>query len=348
MRKKTVIKTLAIVAVVSAGLYFALTSTNDKNELQSEASDKTNQIPAKPQAPEISADFPFKSHFVNVLGSQMHYVEEGEGDPILFIHGNPTSSYLWRNIIPFVSPHGRAIAIDLIGMGKSDKPDIDYIYADHIQYVEGFIEVLDLKNITLVIHDWGSALGFDYASRHPDNIKGIVFMESIVPPAFPASYEKMPPFFANFFQTLRDPEKGPEMVINQNTFVEDILPNMVTSRDLTEVEMNAYRAPYLEPESRKPLLVWPNQVPIDGEPADVVDVVNAYNEWLFSTDIPKLHIYASPGALNPPELVDFLKQHLKNYETAYIGLGTHFIQEDQPEAIGRAISDWYRREFETS
>ena len=347
MRKKTVIKTLAIVAVVSAGLYFALTPTNDKNELQSEASDKTNQIPAKPQAPEISADFPFKSHFVNVLGSQMHYVEEGEGDPILFIHGNPTSSYLWRNIIPFVSPHGRAIAIDLIGMGKSDKPDIEYTFADHIQYVEGLIETLALENITLVIHDWGSALGFDYASRHPDNIKGIVFMESVIAPAFPASYEKMPPFFANFFQTLRDPEKGPEMVINQNTFVEDILPNLVASRDLTEVEMNAYRAPYLEPESRKPLLVWPNQVPIDGEPADVVDMVNAYNEWLFSSDIPKLHIYASPGALNPPELVDFLTQQLKNYETAYIGLGTHFIQEDQPEAIGRAIADWYRREFET-
>ena len=338
MSKITIIITLTILAVVGAGLYFALTPTNVDKELQSEASDQSNQIPAKPQAPEISADFPFESHFVNVLGSQMHYVEEGEGDPILFIHGNPTSSYLWRNIIPFVSPHGRAIAIDLIGMGKSDKPDIDYTFADHIQYVEGIIETLALENITLVIHDWGSALGFDYASRHPDNIKGIVFMEAIVTPAFPTRYEEMPPFMAEFFKNMRDPVIGPEMVINQNAFVEHVLPNFGTVRDLTAVEMNAYRAPYLEPEMRKPLLVWPNQIPINGEPADVVEIVTQYGQWLAGSPVPKLFVDADPGAILRGDAREFC-QSWPNQRAVTVK-GTHFVQEDSPDEIGRAIADW--------
>ncbi|MEM7126538.1 MAG: haloalkane dehalogenase [Chloroflexota bacterium] len=291
---------------------------------------------------EISAEMPYETQFVEVLGSQMAFVEAGEGDPILFLHGNPTSKYLWRNIMPWLEGQGRVIAPDLIGMGESDKPDIGYTFAEHSEYIDGFIETLGLENITLVIHDWGSGLGFDYAHRNPDNVKGIAFMEAVVAPAMPASFETMPPNLAEFFQAMRTEGMGEEMVLNQNMFVEQVLPSSV-ARGLTEAEMTHYRAPYPDVESRKPVLVWPRQVPIDGEPADVVERVNAYNEWLTTTDLPKLHLYASPGALLPPETVPFLQQTLPNYEAVFVGQGIHFIQEDHPEAIGRNISDWVRR-----
>ena len=329
-----------LVALMLVGLALPLRLLSETPGAASAAQQGT---PAPKVPPEtISADFPYESHFVEVLGSRMHYVDEGQGDPFLLIHGNPTSSYLWRNVIPWLIPHGRVIAVDLIGMGKSDKPDIDYTYADHIRYVEGFIAALDLREITFVIHDWGSALGLDYASRHEENVKGIAFMEALVAPAMPTTFDAMPPEFGDLFRALRDPERGPELVIDQNVFVEQILPNSVV-RELSEAEMDAYREPFLDPASRKPVLVWPNQVPIDWEPADVVVVVERYNVWLLASDIPKLHIYASPGAINPPDVVDFLAQRLANYESVYVGRGLHFIQEDHPEAIGRAIADWYRR-----
>ena len=203
-------------------------------------------IPAGAQAdkvppPEISAEFPYESRFIEVLGARMHYVDKGEGDPIVFLHGQPTSSYLWRNIMPHLEPYGRVIAPDNIGFGKSDKPDIAYTYADHIQYIDGFIEALELDNITFVIHDWGSAFGFDYAARNPDKVKGIAFMEAVIAPLFPAeSYDAMPKPLADFFSTMRDPEQGPKLMIEDNYFVEGVLPNFI-SRDMDEAAMNVYR-----------------------------------------------------------------------------------------------------------
>ena len=297
----------------------------------------------KPQPKPISADFPYQSHYLEVLGSQMHYIDEGEGDPILFIHGNPTSSYLWRNIIPFVLPQGRAIALDLIGMGKSDKPDLDYTFADQSRYLEAFIDKLDLQNITLVVHDWGSTLGLHYARRHEDNVRGITLMEGMLPPANPFPNFAAMGKIGEVFQALRDPELGYEMVIENNFMVEELLPH-ATMRKLTEEEIATYQQPYLNPEARKPTLVWTNQIPVAGEPADVEAVVKTYSKWLTQTPIPKLYFYVYPGgAANPPGTDQWLAEHLPNLETHYLGVGLHYLQEDYPEEIGRAIADWMRR-----
>jgi haloalkane dehalogenase len=292
---------------------------------------------------DISADFNYESHFVDVLGSQMHYVDKGSGDPILFLHGQPTSSYLWRNIMPHVENQARVVAPDNIGFGRSDKPEIDYTYEDHYRYLEGFIEALALTNITLVVHDWGSGLGLNYARLHPDNVKAIVMMESILAPIMPAdSLESMPKPLADFFRTMRDPVQGPKLMVEQNHFVEGVLPGFI-SRDLDSVAHDVYRQPFLDESSRWAINQWPNQIPIANEPAGVTQIVTAYNAWLMETDKPLLFLYASPGALNPPEVVDWWVERAKNMETVYIGAGLHFVQEDQPYAIGRAISDWYRR-----
>ncbi len=298
------------------------------------------ELDGAPEQP--SAAFPYPSRYAEVLGSAMHYVEAGQGKPILLLHGNPTSSYLWRNIIPFLAPHGRVIAVDLIGMGKSDKPAIDYTYAQHIQYVEGFIETMGLEDVALVIHDWGSALGLDYASRHPDNVRGIAMMEAILPPMFPGYFDSLPPFIADFFTMARDPVLGPELLLNQNIFIEEILPGNVI-RPLGEAEMNFYRSPYPTPVSRTPLLVWPRQVPIDGTPVDVVAMVERYSAWLEQSQLPKLHLHVTPGALNTDDVMAYLSERLSNYETVNVGEGLHFIQEDHPEVIGLAIADWLRR-----
>jgi haloalkane dehalogenase len=292
---------------------------------------------------EVSSDFPYESRFIEVHGSQIHYVEKGAGDPILFLHGQPTSSYLWRNIMPHVEKQGRVVAPDNIGFGKSDQPPLDYVFADHYRYIEGFIEALELKNITLVVHDWGSGLGLHYARQHPNNVKGIVLMESILAPVMPAeSYEALPKPLEDFFRTMRDPVQGPQLMIEQNYFVEAVLPNFIV-RDLDPVAHDYYRQPFLEKSSRKQINQWPNEIPIGGSPADVAEAVAAYNAWLLETETPLLFLYASPGALNPPDLVDWWTERAKNMESVYIGPGLHFVQEDQPYAIGRAISDWYRR-----
>jgi len=287
---------------------------------------------------EISADFPFESKYVEVLGSKMHYIDEGEGDPILFIHGNPTSSYLWRNIIPYVTDDGRAIAVDLIGMGQSDKPDIDYRFVDHAKYLDAFIEELELENITLVIHDWGSGLGFNYAMQNEDNIKGIAFMEAFL---IPITWDEFPAEFRETFQMFRTPGIGEDMIMTQNIFIEQILPGSML-REITEEEMNYYREPYPTVESRKPVWVWPNEIPIDGEPADVHEIVANYNKWLQETEVPKILFYVNPGVLVPAPMVEWSKVNLKNLETIYVGEGIHFIQEDHPHAIGEALSDWYQ------
>jgi len=298
---------------------------------------------AKPTGPAISAEFSLEARHVLVKGSNMHYVDEGEGDPVLFLHGNPTSSYLWRNIIPYATPHGRAIAVDLIGMGKSDKPDIDYRFTTHAEYLEAFIDALELTNITLVVHDWGSALGMDFARRNPDRVKGIVFMEAIVAPAMPIpSYEAMGGA-GEFFRNVRTPGVGEEMILQNNMFVEVVLPELGTVRNLTDVERQAYRAPYPTPESRKPTLVWPREVPIAGEPADVLAIIERNGAWLHETSIPKLMFYAEPGAFGGPEIAAYFAENLKNIETNYVGPGYHYIQEDHPHMIGRELADWLGR-----
>lgn len=300
-----------------------------------------------PRAGVFSTEQAYPSKFAEVDGVQMHYVEGGnsKGQVFLFLHGNPTSSYLWRNVMPHVEPFGRVIAVDLIGFGKSDKPDSDYTFQDHSKYVDGFIKTLDLKDIVLVIHDWGSMLGFDYARRHTGNVKGIAFMEALVPPAFPApSYEAMGPI-GDIFRQWRDPETGPALLIDQNMFIEEILLKGALTRELTEAEKDAYRAPFLDPASRKPIYVWPNELPIEGKPARNVEAVLKVGEWLQTSQTPKLLLYARPGAIVSPESAAWMRANYKNIETVFVGYGSHYIQEDNPEVIGRNIADWYDRTF---
>ena len=292
-----------------------------------------------PESQAVSPDFPFGQHFVEVQGSRLHYVDEGSGDPILFLHGNPTSSYLWRNIIPHETSLGRCIAPDLIGMGKSGKPDIEYSFFDHSRYVEGLIEALDLENITFVVHDWGSALGFHYARRHESNVKGLAFMEASLGPV--RSWDQMHPKFQKMFKAFRTPDVGWDMIVNQNFFVEQVLPGAI-SRNLTEEEMNRYREPFLEVATRKPLWRWPNEIAIEGEPADVHEAVASYQQWLQQTPLPKLLLHATPGALIREQTVGWAKANLPNLKTADIGTGIHFVQEDNPHQIGAELAAWYK------
>lgn len=286
----------------------------------------------------ISPAFNFKSNFIDVHGSKIHYIDEGTGDPVLFLHGNPTSSYLWRNIIPHVTPFGRCIAMDLIGMGKSDKPDIGYRFVDHVKYVEGLIEKMGLKNITLVVHDWGSALGFHYAMRHENNIKGIAFMEAILRPA---KWDEFPKDFKMGFKLFRTPVIGWLMIVGLNIFVEQILPKAIV-RPLTEEEKTRYREPFKRLSDRKPIWKWPNEIPIDGKPADVNDLVNAYSRKLQESEIPKLLFFAHPGGILPAPMVAWCKKNLKNLKTVDIGKGIHYLQEDNPALIGSELANWYK------
>lgn len=290
-------------------------------------------------AEKISADFPYESRFLEVQGANIHYIEKGAGDPILFLHGNPTSSYLWRNIIPHLTSVGRCIAIDLIGMGKSDKPDMEYRFFDHVKYVEGFIEKMRLENITLVIHDWGSGLGFHYAMHHESNVKGIAFMEAIIMSV--PSWDWFPAEMKGIFQAFRTPDIGWDMIVNKNIFIEQILPGGVV-RKLTEDEMNYYRSPFVEPASRRPVWQWPNEIPIGGEPRDVAEAVDNYSGKLQQSELPKLLFYATPGALLPQLVVDWCQQNLKKLSSVNIGQGLHYLQEDNPHLIGSEIANWYK------
>ena len=284
----------------------------------------------------ISPDFPFESKYIEVHGSKMHYIDEGAGDPILFLHGNPTSSYLWRNIIPYLVPHGRCIALDLIGMGKSDKPDIEYRFFDHLKYVEGFIEKLGLSNLTLVIHDWGSGLGFHYAMSHESNIKGIAFMEAMMKPF---KWENFPSDQKIGFKLFRT-GIGWLMISVMNVFITQLLPKMII-RKLSAEEKEYYRAPFKTIQSRKPVRQWPLEIPIDGQPSDVHDAISNYSQKLQDSDLPKLLIHAVPGVAIDAKMVDWCKQNLKNLKVVDIGEGLHFIQEDQPHKIGEELAIWY-------
>jgi haloalkane dehalogenase len=276
---------------------------------------------------------------VAVDGLSMAYVEEGAGDPIVFLHGNPTSSYLWRNVIPHVVPLGRCIAPDLIGMGDSDPlPDSGpgrYRFVDHRHYLDGLLAALDVRrNVTFVVHDWGSALGFDWANRHRDAVAAIAYMEAIVRPV---TWADWPEAARRVFQGFRSPA-GESLVLERNVFVENVLPGSVL-RTLTDEEMAEYRRPFLEPgERRRPTLTWPREIPIEGEPADVAEIVAAYHEWLPASPVPKLFVNAEPGAILTGDQREFCRTWANQREVTV--RGNHFVQEDSPDEIGRAIADW--------
>ena len=278
---------------------------------------------------------------IEVLGRRMAFVEMGEGDPIVYLHGNPTSSYLWRNVMPHAAPLGRSLAIDLIGMGDSE-PLADsgpgrYRFVEHREYLDAALDALGAAaagNVVLVVHDWGSALGFDWANRHRDAVQGLVYMEALVRPV---TWEEWPEASRRVFQGFRS-EAGEDMVIARNVFVERVLPGSVL-RDLAPEEMEVYRRPFLEPgESRRPTLTWPREIPIEGEPADVAEVVGSYAAWLSGCETPKLFVDADPGAIlvGPPR--EFCRGWKNQVEVTV--RGSHFLQEDSPDEIGRAVAEF--------
>lgn len=287
-----------------------------------------------------SSEAPSKT--VTVHGKSMAYVEMGQGDPIVFLHGNPTSSYLWRNVMPHLEAHGRCIAPDLIGMGRSEKLEGSgagrYRLVEHRHYLDGLLQALGIgEQVTFVVHDWGAALGFDWANRHRRAMKGVAYMEAIVRPM---SWDEWPAVIRDLFRGFRS-AAGEAMVLDKNVFVEKVLPGSVL-RTLTEAEMAIYRRPFSNPgEDRRPTLTWPRQIPLDGEPADVVAIVQAYADWLIgSHELPKLFVNAAPGAILTGGLRDFCRAWPNQVEITVAG--RHFIQEDSPDDIGHAIADWYQ------
>jgi haloalkane dehalogenase len=290
----------------------------------------------------ISSAFPYQKQRRRVLDREMAYVEAGQGDPIVLLHGNPTSSYLWRNVIPDVQPLGRCIAPDLIGMGDSDKlPDSgpgSYRFVEHRRYLDALLEALGVRErVTFVIHDWGSALGFDWANRHREAIKGIAFMEAIVRPQGWDHWDKIN--MRPALEALRSPA-GENMVLKDNFFIETILPGAIL-RTLTTEEMTQYRRPFAEHgEGRRPTLTFPRQIPVEGEPADVTAIVAASADWLSTSPVPKLFFKAEPGAIATDKDVAFIRTFPALTEVTVAG--RHYIQEDSPDEIGRAIAGWMK------
>ena len=286
----------------------------------------------------ISAADTYERHRIAFLETEISYVDTGAGEPVVFLHGNPTSSYLWRNVIPHVEGLGRCLAPDLVGMGDSGAaPDGSYRFVDHARYLDAWFEALGLTNVTLVVHDWGSALGFYWAYRHPERVRGIAYMEAVVRPL---TWEEWRDESRQIFQDLRS-EAGEEMVLEKNLFIEGILPSAVL-RDLTEEEMNVYRRPYLEPgESRRPTLTWPRELPINGEPEDVVSIAEDYSKWLAHSEVPKLFVNAEPGAILTGSQREFCRTWPNQEEVTVRGV--HFVQEDSPHEIGEAVATFVRR-----
>ncbi len=285
-----------------------------------------------------------KKSFIDVLGRRMAYVEAGDpsGRPIVFLHGNPTSSYLWRNVWPHVAALGRIIVPDLIGMGDSDKlPESgpgSYRFVEHRKYLDALLAQLNVANeVTLVLHDWGSALGFDWARRTPSAVRGICYMEGIVRPV---TWEEWPDAARKVFQGFRSPA-GEAMALENNVFVERVLPGSIL-RKLSDAEMAVYRRPFAAPgEGRRPTLTWPRQIPIEGAPIDVVEIVDAYADWLAVADVPKLFVNAEPGAILTGPQRDFCRGWPRQTEVTV--KGSHFIQEDSPHEIGEALATWIER-----
>jgi haloalkane dehalogenase len=285
---------------------------------------------------------PLEKKYVDVLGSRMAYHERGEGAPVLFLHGNPTSSYLWRDVIPELEGFGRLIVPDLIGMGDSGKlPDVGpdtYRFVTHRKYLDAFIDAVigTTESIVFVVHDWGSALGFDWAYRHRDRLRGITYMEAIVRPI--AGWEEWSPSATPIFQGFRS-DKGEGMILDRNMFVERVLPGSVL-RKLSETEIAEYRRPFATREDRWPTLTWPRQIPIAGEPAEVVGIVDAYSQWMAANEIPKLFVNADPGAILIGAPREFCRGWINQTEVTVPG--SHFIQEDSGPAIGQAVAAWMK------
>ena len=296
---------------------------------------------------EISPDFPFDLQRVKVYDAEMAYIDTApkptsQTDPVmLFLHGNPTSSYLWRNIIPHVSNQARCIAPDLIGMGASDKPPhLPYRFIEHVLYLDEFIATVIPRTqpVILVVHDWGSALGFHWARRNAHRVAGLAFLEFVPGPMKWGDFGGVEG--EQLFRAFRGPpEVGRKLVIEENFFIEKFLPSGVV-RGLTAKELEHYRRPYLEPSSREPIYRWVNQVPIDGEPADVAAIVEKYHAWLLETEIPKLFFHATPGAIIGEKLAAQFRKTLKNANSVDLGPGRHWLQEDHPHLIGTELSNW--------
>jgi len=283
---------------------------------------------------------PFPKNHVTIAGKRMAYVELGAGEPIfLFLHGNPTSSYLWRNVMPELAALGRCIAPDLIGMGDSEKLDkpgpLTYRFATHREFLWQFIDTVigPERPVVLVAHDWGSALAFDWANQHRERVAAIAYMEAIVRPL---SWAEWPEASRRVFQGFRAPS-GEEMILDRNIFVERVLPGSVL-RQLAPEEMAEYRRPFQNREDRWPTLAWPREIPIDGEPADVTALVGAYAEWMAQNEIPKLFVNAEPGAILTGAPREFCRRWPNQTEVTVTG--SHFIQEDSGPEIGRAIAAW--------
>jgi haloalkane dehalogenase len=278
---------------------------------------------------------------VEVNDSFMAYTEVGAGGvPVVFLHGNPTSSYLWRKVVPQVAGQARCLAPDLIGMGASGKPDIGYSFADHVRYLDAWFEALALAEVVIVGHDWGGALGMDWAARHPGRVRGVALIETFLRPM---RWEEFPPQGAELFRSFRSP-KGEEMILQNNLFIEFNLPRGVTG-GLAADDHDVYRAPYPDPASRKPLLVWPREIPIDGEPADVHERMLTYGRWMADTpQVPKLLMTIEPGVgMGSPEMAAWAKDTFASVEVESVGPGGHHAPEDQPEAIGSGVARWLRR-----
>jgi len=275
--------------------------------------------------------------FIKTGNSYIHYIEEGAGEPILFLHGNPTFSYIWRNIIPYLKEEGRCIAPDLIGMGKSGKPNIDYKFMDHYVFIREFIKRMELTNITFVLHDWGSAVGFYYAMNHPENVKSIAFMESIIKPW---EWKNLKWNYCLGFRLLRFPGIGEAMIYLRNAFLNDFLPGLIM-RKLKKAEIQVYKAPFKKLSYRKPMLKWPREIPINGRPKDTYQIVKKYSDFLQRSSIPKLLIYGEPGAMIRSIEVKWAENHFKNLTTRSVGYGLHFLQEDQPDKIGLRFKEWW-------
>jgi haloalkane dehalogenase len=289
----------------------------------------------------LSESMPYEKKFASVNDKQIAYVEEGSGDPIVLLHGNPTSSFLWRNVVPELVESGRVIVPDLIGQGDSEKLSASdgpgrYTLEVAYSYVDGLLEAIGAnENVTLVIHDWGSGIGFLWAMRHAAAVKGVAYMEGIVKPV---SWADWPAGAVGIFKGFRS-EKGEDLILNRNMFIEAVLPTSVI-RELSEAEMDAYRAPHLTPDDRQPTLNWPRQIPIEGEPADVVALVDEYGAFMAGSEIPKLFINADPGSILTGPQREFCRSWPNQQEVTVKGL--HFIQEDSPVEIGQAVANWLK------
>ncbi len=284
---------------------------------------------------------PLSKQHATVRGRRMAYHEVGEGDPVVFLHGNPTSSYLWRDVVPHVSDRARCIVPDLIGQGDSDKLDDpgpgSYTFVEHREYLDGLLDQLDLGDrITFVVHDWGSALGFDWANRHRDRVAGIAYMEAIVRPV---TWDEWPESARGIFEGFRS-DAGEDMVLERNLFVEAVLPASI-QRTLSDEEMAEYRRPFTTPgEDRRPTLTWPRQIPIDGEPGDVHEIVQSYADWLSTSELPTLFVNGDPGTILIGAQREFARSWPNQTEVTVPGL--HFLQEDSPREIGEAVASWLR------